>query len=343
MRTPDEWIGLLASPETREKAEQALVDALTTEDQALRMTAAHHLLEALPDASDDTRGFLLYLLQAGWSPKSQRDAVNAVETLLGALQRAPEGAIEEADHAALILGRAARYEATQREVLLAALDRPESLVRRAAAGALGRAGELSATAAQRLAHCLTDDEPVVAEAALQSIGAVTPELVGVVLPSLANYASICHGVEQYGALAALHGLLESNPAAGAALPVEELLPSLERAVSDSDPALRLEAASLMGWLGKPQATKSLTARLADDDPDVRAAVAVALLRLGNVDAAAPALGQLLRDADPAKHGAALAELERLDEGTLRRVKPVLETAAKQAPEEVRAALREVLG
>ncbi len=343
MRTPDEWIRLLSSEKTRAQAEQALVDALMSADQTLRTTTSNHLMDALPEASDDTRGFLLYLLQAGWSPKSQRDAVQALETLLGAVQRSPEGALEDADHAGLILGRAARYEVTLREVLVAALDRPESLVRRAAAAALGTAGELSAAAAQRLARCLTDDEPVVAESALQSLGSVKPELVGAVLPSIATYASICHGAEQYGALAALHGLLESNPAVAAALPIEELLPALESALSDFDPALRLEAASVMGWLGKPEATNTLTARLADEVPDVRAAVAAALLRLGKIEAAARALGQLLQDADPAMHGAALNELERLDKGTLSRVRPLLETAAKQAPEEVRAALREVLG
>ncbi len=327
MRTPDEWVRLLASEKSRASAEQALADALISADQALRISTAHHLMEALPDASDDTRGVILFLLQMGWEPKLQRDAVHAVEAVLGALQRAPDGALAEADDATLILAQAARFEATQREVLLASLDRPESLVRRAAAGALGRAGPLSASVVERLAKCLTDDEPEVAEAALQSVAAVTADLAALVLPSLATYASICDGAEQYGALAALHGLLEAAPdAAGPAVPVDELLSALERALSAPDPALRLEAAGVMGLLGRPQVAKTLTAKLEDVDPDVRAAVAVALLRLGPSEPAGAALYRLLQAADPAEHGAALTALERVDAATLSRLKPEVREA-----------------
>ena len=74
--------------------------------------------------------------------------------------------------------------------------------------------------------------------------------------------------------------------------------------------MRVRAAGALGRTGDPAALSSLLAAVTDDEPDVRAASAAAIGAL-HLAEGGPALGRLLRDADPLVRTAAIGALAEL--------------------------------
>jgi HEAT repeat protein len=110
--------------------------------------------------------------------------------------------------------------------------------------------------------------------------------------------------------------------------VEPLIQTLGH---DADPQVRAEAARSLGWLKALSAKGPLIEALADPEPDVGGAAAVALAELGETGDTTDALLVALRDRDPGKRADTAQALAGL--GELRSLEPLIELALLD-PEEV---------
>lgn len=121
------------------------------------------------------------------------------------------------------------------------------------------------------------------------------------------------------------------------LPAEQALPALEEALTDPQPAVRVEAAAVLGrHAAGAQADQALIAALADRDAQVRALSARALGRHQVAAAFAP-LRPLLADPDDAVRLQALRALARIDEPATRALPERAALEADAAPLVARAA------
>ncbi|AKQ66568.1 hypothetical protein A176_003480 [Myxococcus hansupus] len=231
------------------------------------------------------------------------------------------------EDAALVLANVCRVAPGQCAALEAALGHGRASVRRAAAGAVGRVGEAAVPLLPRLVPMLQDEEDV-AGAALESLGALASLAPGVATPALLEQVRTVEGARLYLALTALRSLVEDARRKGAPLPaLPGLEASLHRAVKEGEPAIRVEALTLLGLTGpaSPDVLERVSGRLQDTNPSVAACAAVALLRL---DASSPAVVALLefqlRAVEaPEQQEAALSALEDVELATLSRVKEML--------------------
>jgi HEAT repeat protein len=318
---------------------------LEAEEEPKRAQAAKELLAALARPGFKNSKAALSLLQASWWPLTPELIPQAVEAVLFAV-RGMERDAPELEDASLLLGNLGREDASQLEALAAALRDPAPTVRRAAAGAVGRIGQAALATLPLLMECLSAPEEEVGGAALESLGTLGPLAPEAVAPALLTEAGRSSGARRYLALAGLRGLLEEpyrsgQPMAG----LSDLEAVALLALDDEQPATRLEAAALLGMApsGSAKGQGALQRCLSDPSPDVAAYSAVALLRRGVEGPEAPTrLRELLFSTTQEHRFAALSVLEGLEPSTAKRLKTVLEEAARQGPEDVRAVCRELV-
>jgi len=176
------------------------------------------------------------------------------------------------------------------------LHAPEVEVRRRAAQLLR---DLPRSSGARLARAALDDSDVdVRLTALDaSLGFGVPALGEHLVPWLTD-------PERRLRLAAAQALAES--------PTLRAVPSLGRALGDTDPGVRSAAANALGKSGAPEATLALLGHLDDSAPEVRRDVARALGELGDARAVVPLIGKI-QDARPiVREGVAQALAELAD-------------------------------
>jgi HEAT repeat protein len=149
------------------------------------------------------------------------------------------------------------------ELLIAALNDEEVLVRKGAAQALGGIGDRQAV--EPLIALLQDKDPDMRTRAAAALGFIGDARAAVPLIPLLK-----------------ERLLESGRAAGMALQrigapaVEPLIVAL----TGADESVRQDAADVLGWIGDGRAVEPLIAALTDETPGVRMAAAQALDNLG---------------------------------------------------------------
>lgn len=347
----DVWVPRLLSddPDEVERASEALGASLSSADEALRDRAAGLLLRTLGQGKAALTAAALRLLQVSWFPPSVTMAEQAVRAVLEALQQL-DGAAPEVEDAALLLANVCREEPSQLAAVVDALGHDRPALRRAAAGALGRIGELAAPHCAELAQALDDRDHGVVDAALLSLCALAPLEQAVAAPALLRVVRAQQGQRRYAALAALRGLLEETRLEGLTAPagLDGAVALMAEASAAEEAAVRLEAAVCLGLLGDsgPAVKQALQRALQDPSSEVAAHAAAALLRLGSGRKQARTLLEaLLFDPDQARQQAALTALEGLEADLVGqgRTRALLEQASRRAPEEVRQALRELLG
>lgn len=318
---------------------------LEAEEEPKRTQAAKELLSALARPGFKNSKAALSLLQASWWPLTPELIPQAVEAVLFAV-RGLERDAPELEDASLLLGNLGREDASQLEVLAAALRDPAPTVRRAVAGAVGRIGQAALGTLPLLLECLSAPEEEVGGAALESLGTLGPLAPEAVAPALLAEAGRSTGARRYLALAGLRGLLEEPYRSGQPMPgLSDLEAVALLALDDEQPATRLEAAALLGMAssGSAKGQGALQRCLGDPSPDVAAYSAVALLRRGAESPEAPArLRELLFSTTQEHRFAALSVLEGLEPSTAKRLRAVLEEAVRQGPEDVRAVCRELV-
>lgn len=346
VRSVDEWVVLLSTssgPE-QEEAQEWLGDALGAEDDLLRERTAQFLLDAMvrPGAAV---GPILSVLQSAWWPPPARLAEAAVRSVTTALTglEASHPAVEDA---ALVLANVCRISPAQLAALEAALGHAHPAVRRAAAGAVGRVGDAAVPLLPRLVPLLKAEEDV-AGAALESLGALASLAPEVATPALLEEARTAEGTRLYLALTSLRSMVEDARRKGGARPsLPDLHDAMRRALKESEPAIRVEALSLLGLTGpaSPAVQEAVAGHLQDANPSVAACAAVALLRLGAP--AKPPLSLLqtqLSSADaPELQGAALSALEEVEPATLGQAKGMLKTVVDTSSGPTRDAVKVLL-
>jgi HEAT repeat protein len=120
----------------------------------------------------------------------------------------------------------------------------------------------------------------------------------------------------------------------------ELLPLLERALSDAEPEVRLEAVLALDAIGGAEAVAPLIQALADGDEEVREAARLALAELKAAEGAEPLLRALSQSREPWILAALLEALKPLQDP--RTLPPALELLA-HADAGVRAAAVGAIG
>lgn len=230
------------------------------------------------------------------SPRTQSDNVAEVERLVARLKSSDE---EERYHAAVMLSAlgAAEHSAALR---LAASDSSER-VRAVAVTGLGKTGD-AAFAPMLVARLTQDKSPFVRKAAAYGLGNLkTHEGTSALVGALANKDKKYEEVR--GAAIIALGKYP-DPAA---------IPDLITALGDKSEFIRARAALALGVNGSAarQAVHALTNRLASDtDNAVRRQAAIALGNIGD-RAAIPALDQAQRDPDPYLSRAALDAIKKI--------------------------------
>lgn len=346
-RPVDEWVSRLSLPDAgaREEALEAVGEALSAEDLGLRERTAQFLLKELARPGATTQGPILALLQADWWPPPTRLAASAVQAVTEALTRMEGGAPGVKD-AALVLVNVYRVEPAVLPALEVALEHAHPVVRHAVASMVGRMGQGGVSLLPKLITRLEDEEAV-ATAALESLGALGPLAPAVTAPALLAQARKAQGRRLHVALAALRGLLEQERRGGWPVPsLGDLEPVLLPALADPDPAVRVEAVSLLGLTGprSPGALTALRGHLKDPNSPVAACAAVALLRSGAPPQEALSLlqGQLTLVDVPQVQGAALSALEEVEPAVLVQAKGMLEKVARDTKGPVSEGVRELL-
>jgi HEAT repeat protein len=168
--------------------------------------------------------------------------------------------------------------------LTAALRHERAAVRQCAAAALALIGPEARSAAPALLMALKDDSAQVRAVAAHALGEVKGD-PRVIVPALS--------------LALDDRAPEVKKQAGLALVSlgNDAVPGLREVLKSAVPALRRDAAQLLGMMGTDakEAAGDLALLLKDDEPQVRAAAAGALAAMGKeAQAAIPALLQVLR-------------------------------------------------
>ena len=346
-RPVDEWVSRLSLPDAgaREEALEAVGEALSAEDLGLRERTAQFLLQELARPGATTHGPILALLQADWWPPPTRLAVSAVQAVTEALTRMEVGAPGVKD-AALVLANLYRVEPAVLPSLGTLLDHAHPAVRRAVASMVGRTGPDGVSLLPRLITRLEDEEAV-ATAALESLGALGPLAPELAAPALLEQARKTQGRRRHVVLSALRGMVEQERRGGRPMPaLGDLEPVLLPALADPDPAVRVEAVSLLGLTGprSPGALTLLRGILKDANAAVAACAAVALLRSGPAPHEALSLlqGQLTSVDLPQVQGAALSALEEVEHAVLIQAKGVLEKVARDIQGPVGEGVRELL-
>nr|WP_306465552.1 HEAT repeat domain-containing protein [Myxococcus sp. AM009] len=263
-------------------------------------------------------GPILSVLQLAWWPPPARLADASVRAVTAALTGLEAGhpAVEDA---ALVLANVCRVAPAQ----LAAVP-----------------------LLPRLVPLLKAEEDV-AGAALESLGALASLAPEVATPALLEEARTAEGTRLYLALTSLRSLVEDARRKGGALPaLPGLHEAMRRALEASEPAIRVEALSLLGLTGpaSPAVQEAVAGHLQDANPSVAACAAVALLRLGAP--AQPALSLLqtqLSSVDaPELRGAALSALEEVEPATLGQAKGMLRTVVDTSSGPTRDAVKVLL-
>ncbi|MFY0524711.1 HEAT repeat domain-containing protein [Archangium gephyra] len=312
---------------------------LEAEDEPTRAQAAKEVLSALARPGFKNSEAALSLLQASWWPLTRELIPEAVAAVLSAVRGMALDAPALED-ASLLLGHLGREDTSRLEALEAALRDPAPTVRRAAAGAVGRIGEAALGTLPLLIECLRAPEEEVGGAALESLGTLGSLAPEAIAPALLAEAERSKGARRYLALAGLRGLLEEPYRAGHPLAgVQNLGAVALLGLADEEPAVRLEAAALLGMAssGPAEGNGALERSLRDPSPDVAAYSAIALLRRGAGSTEAPARLRELLFSDTAEHRfAALSVLDGLEPSIAKQLRAVLDEAARQGPEDVRA-------
>ena len=184
--------------------------------------------------------------------------------------------------------------------LALALSATDSTLRRQAAWGLGRIGSEARDSWPSLAARIADPEEAVRLEAVRALGRLRSAEARTVLFRAAAYRS------DAVRWAATDALATSGLEASDSTTLVELLGA-------PDPYLRAFGAWGLGEGGKRAAWTgpSLTRRLEDVDPDVRAVAATAIGRLGSAEAAVPALTLALQDRDERVRREAAGALGRM--------------------------------
>jgi HEAT repeat protein len=165
--------------------------------------------------------------------------------------------------------------------LRAALESAEDVVQARAAYGLGLLRDEASVAA--LGAMLRSGEPMAARRAAEALGAIgTPEAAGALIAPLGDVEG---SPAQHHARAALEG---AGGGAGSSA-----VAALETSLNAENPALRANAAEMLGWVSAPGSAAALAGALNDPDPMVRAQAAWALGQVGT-DEAQAALAQAAR-------------------------------------------------
>jgi HEAT repeat protein len=215
-----------------------------------------------------------------------------------------------------------REDARRLELALSATD---STLRRQAAWGLGRIGSEARDSWPSLAARLDDPEEAVRLEAVRALGRLRSAEARAVLFRAAADRSDAVRWAATDALATI-GLEASDST------------TLADLLGATDPYLRAFGAWALGEGGKQAAwtSPSLTRRLEDVDPDVRAVAATAIGRLGSAEAAVPALTLALQDHDERVRREAADALGRMGSAA-RAALAALDAARGDASEEVRQA------
>ncbi len=182
-----------------------------------------------------------------------------------------------------------------------ALADADSQVRRSAATALGGVGEAAKEAVPALIQASSDHESIVRFEVALALATIapereeTPQILGAVMEEAESY-------NRSRAIWAMAGLLEKNPAA---------VPYLDRALEGKDERSRLQAALALCKAGDPtdKAAMVLVRASASDQEGVYEAAREGAARLGRD--AAPGLARCLSSEDPDLRAAAADLLGRL--------------------------------
>lgn len=334
---------LSGDPEASE-ARAVLEDTLGSEHEALRARAGGLLLDALGWAGE-VAPLILEVLQESWSPIPLNLVDRALEATLSFL-RGWDGESQPVDDVALLWAGLVREEPSVASRLLEHAGDGAWAVRRAAAGAMGRLPEATGEHVAAVAGLVGDPDPRVSEAAVEALGAVASVDPARAMPILVGEISRGEGDRRLLALSAVRGLMEEAVSENRPLPPgsTELDQSLLSAAGDPDPAVRVQAVAALGLsAGRGDAVeRALSRALTDENVDVGASAATALLRLGSaVPKAVELLSGLLASESEEAQDAAFSALEPLEPAALGRARPVLEKAA-QGPEGLRDAARALL-
>lgn len=203
--------------------------------------------------------------------------------------------------AARALGWIAIHHAQAVDALREAQQHEEEEIRAIAARCLGRLDPAVATDA--LLCALRDPSPHVVEAAIRALGGEESEGIrsrttvrdGRVITALLVQVQNGHARRRILALGALAHLLAAETDTP---PNPAVLPALTQALADPDPQVRAAAALALGESREERAIEPLLKALQDPVWLVRASAAGALGRLAN-PAAIPSLEGALHDSDPA--------------------------------------------
>lgn len=316
------------------RGKAALEGALQSEDATLRERAADLLVSAIPRAQARARDAILHMLQAFYWPPTPAVAARAFAATLPVMESVGHDSPEATD-VPLLWSNLARVNPDVAESVGNATLHARASVRRAAVGALGRMGRLAQDYMDRVARLLQDEDPLVAEMALQSLSALGPLNLELSLEALRAEIRTAKGNRRFLALSALRGLLEHARIVGAAVTPDLTTDegALVDATTDSEAAVRLQAVALLGLraMPAPRVESTLVSSLKDASADVAAAAAVALLRLqASMPAALGLLEQQLCSQETARQDAAVYALEPLEEPVLSRARPALEAGAEKA-------------
>jgi HEAT repeat protein len=282
----------------------ARLSALLTEDMdwAVRRQAALALGKMRAPGSALVLRDTFYASPAGWDAKAKPARRRVVRSPASG-ETMPGLQHEEwivLDGVAWALGELGEPGALKELRAMVSAPHMPSEGRLTAVQAIGKLG--TAEAVRRLAVLTNDRDPLVAEAALDALGAARGK----------------------GAAKALAALLEEGLASPEAPP--EFLISVARGLGSSDYPegvqpliaalgsqhieMKLQAAESLGDLGNRRAVPPLLAVLEDPDSVIRPIVARALGKLGDARAVAP-LVAVLRDGDPLVRESAARGLARL--------------------------------
>lgn len=317
---------------------------LEGDDEAARTAAADEMLTALTAPGFKQKPAALALLSAAWWPVSPALAPRAMDAVLGAA-----GALKldspELEDATMLLANVCRADPTLLERLIDATKDASPSVRRAALGAVGRTDDAAVRALPLLVQGLEDPVEEVGDAALESLAALGTLAPDAAAPALTRHAARSSGARRYLALAGLRGIMEEQFRKNAPLKLDGVSGIALQALADEAPAVRLEAAALLGISARESEAEdqALLRSLHDQSPEVAAYAAVALLRRNaGGDEPHQTLRALLSSDEPDERGAALTPLDGVEPAVARALKPVLEAAVRDGSEEVKPLCRELL-